>query len=325
MLVRQTALVFAAGIFATVGIAFTSSAYLAYSDSGPIAILDQPLIEEFDDLYGLEPIEAEPEITVPSRTLPSSPYLLHQPPLAYLRNVVGNPLIKKDEMAVDVPVLMYHHIRPILASYNAKERKYTVTPEAFEAQMIELVNAGYTTISPDELERALREGPAFLPKKPVLLTFDDGYQEHYHRAYPILKKYGLKATYFIVTDDRPKRRYVTDAMLKEMDESGLITIASHTKNHAFLTKLGSAARTDEIKGSKEDLEAILGHSVDYFAYPYGAISPQIEQEVEDAGYKLGFWIRLGYLHAPSSKYQLRRIRVEEGESMVALLEAFNEK
>lgn len=286
--------------------------------------VSEPRIEfvpgEESDIYDEVPFE---ELFVPEVPLNKPAVILHTPPLDYLRRVVGDPKVLSNDVTVRVPVLMYHHVRPMRAAYNAKERNYMVTPDVFTAQMIELVEAGYTTITPDDLLLALKEGQSVLPEKSVLLTFDDGYSEHYKYVYPVLKKLKLKATFFIVTDDRPSRGSVTDAMLKEMDQSGLVTIAAHTKNHPFLTKLSKTKRDDEIQGSKKDLEALLGHSVDYFAYPFGAVSPQVIKEVEAAGYKLGFWVRFGSLHVSSGPFMLRRMRVQNGESIVDLLDAFS--
>lgn len=249
---------------------------------------------------------------------------LHAPPVRYLSLVKGEPKLLKDEVAVQVPVLMYHHIRKIKPTFTSKDRQYSVTPEHFQAQMEGLVRAGYTTITPRELEEAI-EGVGTLPKKPVLLTFDDGYKEHYTIVLPILKRLNLKATYFIISGVTKVNAHMSVKMIQEADQTGLITIASHTREHPFLARLSSAARISQIVGSKKDLEEMVGHPIYDFAYPFGSWNQSVASEVEEAGYTLGFGIRLGSIHGNSSRYQLRRIRVLDGEDVVPILDLFSKK
>jgi len=253
---------------------------------------------------------------------PSSATRLQEPPLAYLLRVKGEPRLTPEEVAVRLPILMYHRIRPMKASFTSKDRTFTTTPEAFEAQMRGLKAAGYTTVTPRDLEDAIA-GRMILPEKSVLLTFDDGYREHYTRVLPILRELNLKATYFIISQSHTSPAHMTNAMIREADESGLITIAAHSRHHVFLARSTSANRTSEILGSKQDLEDMLGHEVKDFAYPFGSWSQTVADETKAAGYHLGFGIRLGAMHGESSRYQLRRIRVLDRENVVSILDAFS--
>ncbi len=248
---------------------------------------------------------------------------LRKPSSSYLLSVAGEPKLASGEIGVRVPVFMYHHIRYLPRTATAKERLYSVAPDVFEAQMEELVRAGYHTITPDELDQAMKTGYATLPTKPVLLTFDDGYKDQFAHAYPVLKRLGLKATFFIVTEAYKNRGSMTREMIQQVDREGLITIGAHTENHAFLNKIGASTRHQEIAGSKKSLEELLGHAVNTFAYPYGAWTDSIAQEVKDAGFTLAFWIRMGSLHGESSRFVLRRIRVLDGESLLPALEVFS--
>jgi len=248
--------------------------------------------------------------------------ILHEPPIAFLRRVTGDPVLVPGERSLHVPILMYHRIRQMQPWFTSKDRQFTVTPEDFTAQMEGLVAAGYTTISPRDLEGAI-EGKMPLPTKSVLLTFDDGYREHATVVLPILRRLHLHATYFIVSQAYHFHGYMTSDMIREADATGLITIADHTRHHVFLARMTAAHRASEIVGSKEELETLLGHSVSDFAYPYGSWNTDVAHEVEHAGYVLGFGIRLGSVHTSSSRYQLRRIRVLDGENVVSLLDAFS--
>ncbi|MSR84835.1 polysaccharide deacetylase family protein [Candidatus Uhrbacteria bacterium] len=262
--------------------------------------------------------------------IPSHPpsVYLQSPPLEYLRRVTGNPKVKKGELSVQVPILMYHRVRYLPLHPKPKEIPYSVSPDVFRAQMEGLVRAGYHTITPDDLDQALRDDGGTgamtqpLPSKPVLITFDDGYRDQYENAVPILKEFRLKATFFVVTQIGQLKGFMTEQMIRELDQQGF-TIAAHTRHHPWLTKYGKTSQMDEIKGSKQDLEIMLGHSVTSFAYPYGALSEQVKKEVEQAGYHLGFWVRLGSIHTTSSRYELRRIQIRDHEDLVPLLDQFS--
>mgnify|MGYP001559914682 CR=1 FL=1 len=227
------------------------------------------------------------------------------------------------ELSVRVPVLMYHHIRPMAASRDARSRMFTISPEAFEAQMIGLVRTGFRSITPDDLLDAM-EGRMTLPEKPILITFDDSYRDQFVYGYPVLKRLGLQATFFVVTQSYRQGGAMTQEMIRELDQSGVGFIASHTQRHAYLPRYRKEHRLREIMDSKKDLEGLLGHSVTVFGYPYGGPTAEVEQEVKDAGYKMAFDARLGSLHSTSHAFHLRRIGVFEMEDVAAVAEAFSE-
>lgn len=131
-----------------------------------------------------------------------------------------------------VPVLMYHHLD------QTGNDTTLITPEHFEAQIAALAAAGYTAVLPDELEAYVREGMP-LPQKPILITFDDGYLSNYTLAFPILQKYRMKATIFVIgatmgntehykDTDYPITPHFSAQQAREMVASGLISIQSHT-------------------------------------------------------------------------------------------------
>jgi peptidoglycan/xylan/chitin deacetylase (PgdA/CDA1 family) len=231
---------------------------------------------------------------------------------------------KRADGSVVVPVLMYHQIRNIQPWHNPKERLYTVSPDVFEKQMEAIKSAGYNTITPDELASALEDSQYPLPPNPVLLAFDDGHREHYSIVYPILKRLGLKATYYIITLSNKLNGYMNDAMIREVSDSGIVTIGSHTRHHAALNRLSAQDRKDEIYGSKMDLESLLGTPVTSIAYPYGYQSEVVQTEVEAAGYSLGFGIGPGSVHNENNRYNLRRIQINQNTDVVNALERFSD-
>ena len=200
-----------------------------------------------------------------------------------------------------VLVLNYHKIDDANISL-------AVTPKDFEAQLKYLQDNGYHTITPDELYESL-EGGGRLPANPVLITFDDGYADNYSNAFPLLKKYGCKATIFVVTSFLSKyRSYLTWEQVKEMEQSG-ISIESHTVTHRSMTDLTDEQLKEELVESKKKLEAELGHRVNYIAYPTGTYNLHIAQMVKEAGYKAAFTIKYGNVDAASNVYALERVPV----------------
>lgn len=216
---------------------------------------------------------------------------------------------------VEVPVLMYHYIRVVeLPQSDELGFRLSVTPQDFENQLLYLQQNGYQTITPDEFYAALEKKQKF-GFKPVLLTFDDGYEDFYTTAFPILKKYNLKATIFVVPGfiSEPDRRYLTWEQLRELDQSGLVTIASHTMHHVDVVTNPEANK--EISESQQVLQKFLGHEIDTFAYPGGTFDNRAEKMVDEAGYKLAFTTRFGIWHDFENRFAISRVRVSGGLDM----------
>ncbi len=170
----------------------------------------------------------------------------------------------------------------------------SVSPRDFRRQMAYLAQGGYRCLSLGEaVENLARK---HRPRKTFVLTFDDGFEDFYTTAWPILDEYGFTATVFQVvgrigqdTDwegqSGPRAgRLMTWAQLRELTERG-ITIGSHTMTHPRLTTLDADTARDELARSKQELEAQLGRAVDYFSYPYSAQSPAIQQIVAGLCYR----------------------------------------
>lgn len=202
---------------------------------------------------------------------------------------------------VKVLVLNYHKI-------DNTHHSLAVAPADFESQIKYLSDHGYNSISPDELYEGLA-GTRELPEKPVLITFDDGYKDNYTNAFPILKKYGFKATIFAVTSFLGKYpHYFTWDQAREMEKSD-ISIQSHTVDHKSMTDLTDEQLRDELVESKKKAEEELGHSVDYVAYPTGTYNLHIAEMAKEAGYKAAFTIKYGNVDESSNIYALERVPV----------------
>ncbi len=183
---------------------------------------------------------------------------------------------------VSVPVLMYHHIGQPFGPPT--DFPYFVSVSAFEAQMAYLAEDGFSPVSLDQVLAAL-QGGAPLPRHPVAITFDDSNQDNYSLALPLLEKYHLTATFFIVTGwvGRPGR--LTWDEIATMQQAGMF-FGAHTVSHPYLPFLPAPLADTEIRDSQAVLEAHLGHPVQVFAYPYGHTSPTVTRLVQAVGFGL---------------------------------------
>ena len=210
-------------------------------------------------------------------------------------------MVADSENGTKVLVLNYHKVDNMNISLS-------VLPEDFDRQMRYLSDHGYHTITPDDLYDSL-EGQKELPENPVLITFDDGYRDTYDNAYPILRKYGFKATIFVITSFLGTQpNYITWDQAREMDANG-ISIQSHTVDHKSMTDLTDDQLRYELVESKKKAEQELGHPVEFMAYPTGTYNLHIAQMVKEAGYKAAFTIKYGNVDKASNIYALERVPV----------------
>ncbi|MCA1667828.1 MAG: polysaccharide deacetylase family protein [Thermomicrobia bacterium] len=228
---------------------------------------------------------------------------------------------------IRVPVLMYHYIRVNPVATDRLGFGLSVTPTDFAAQMDWLVKNGYHAIFPSELTAAMIQG-APLPTKPIVLTFDDGYRDFYEQAWPVLKQHGLKSASAVVTSfadkgDRGDRLFMDWRMIRELDQSGMVEIASHTQTHPDLPRLSTTARWAELSQSKAQIEQQLGHPCTTFVYPSGRYDGATLVDAKRAGYQIAFTTNGGKVRAPQDTdaiLQLPRVRVAGGTTLAGFAE-----
>jgi len=208
------------------------------------------------------------------------------------------------ESATGVPVLNYHKV------LDGADTPLALGIKEFDAQMAYLHDKGFHAITPDQLVDYIAEGKA-LPVRPVLITFDDGYQDFYVNAYPILKKYGLTATVFLISDviGRDPGYLGWDEIIEMRQKGKGIVFGSHTLSHVALDALPPEEIMAQLVKSREGLEWRLDVPVKYFAYPGGANNRQIEKLVQQAGYRAAFTVDLGRVQRSSDIYALERIPI----------------
>lgn len=212
--------------------------------------------------------------------------------------------------AIKVPILVYHSVRPIIKGEPPLVDYFDISPELFEKNLIYLKENNFSVISFSDLVESLEEKKE-LPKKPVVLTFDDGWKNQYIYAFPILKRYGITATFFIFTNAIDHKNFLSWEQIKELDRSGM-TIANHTKSHPYLLKIKDRnTLTDEILGSKKILEERLGKPVEFFAYPFGYFNDFIISIVKESGFKAARSSKKGTYHTKNDLFTLRSIEVSD--------------
>lgn len=186
--------------------------------------------------------------------------------------------------SINVPILVYHIVRPSYPDDSPAIRALAQTPDVFDAEMQYLHDAGYHVISFTDLENHFTEGDA-LPLKPIILSFDDGWKNQVKYALPLLKAHQYTATFFVFTNAIGNRGFMTWDDLHTLLGAGM-TIASHSLSHPYLTHLTDpVALENEIVASKRILEEGLGITVNEFAYPFGQYNQEIIELVKKAGYR----------------------------------------
>ena len=186
----------------------------------------------------------------------------------------------------EVPILCYHNIREFSNTASAVMKTNTVKPAAFAAQMKTLADEGYETILPEQLYNYLAfDGP--LPKKPIMITFDDTRIDQFTNGAVEMKKYGFKGVFFIMTVAINRPGYMTKEEIKSLSDDGHV-IASHTWDHHMVTKYSGEDWNTQFVKPKAKLEDIIGKPVTDFAYPFGLWNTAAIPELKKSGHKMAY-------------------------------------
>ena len=208
---------------------------------------------------------------------------------------------------VQIPILMYHAVH-VMDPSEASNANLIIDPDLFEAQIKALSKAGYYFLTPEEAYKAFTEN-ALPAKKVVWLTFDDGNEDFYTIAYPIIKKYKAKATNNIITGFVKKGNAgnLTVKQMKEMMAHGM-SFQSHTVNHPDLSTTDKATQKVELTDSIDFLENKLNTKVNTIAYPSGRYN-QTTLDLAKKTYKLGLTTNEGLASAKDGLLSLNRVRI----------------
>lgn len=200
-----------------------------------------------------------------------------------------------------VPMLMYHHV-----AEKTCDILYVPT-EDFDRQMKFLRDRKYNVIPLRELVDSIVQKKK-LPRNTVVITLDDGYENNFTNAYPILKKYNIPAIIFALPGHCGWKGYLTRQQLKELSDNG-IDIGSHTMNDVWLPSRSDEEVRKELVDSKKALEEITGKKIDFFCYPVGGFDERVRTAVMRAGYKAACATNPGKFSDNNDIYALKRLKV----------------
>lgn len=214
-----------------------------------------------------------------------------------------------------VPILMYHHV-----SNDGSDPEY-VTPENFRWQMEYLKKNHYQVIKLDDLVEKIESGQP-LPRKSVVITFDDGYENNYTRAFPLLKEFQFPASFYICPDwvgtTDGKGKFMSWEQIREMKEAGF-SFGSHSMTHAYLPDMSVDQLRYEIVESKRVLEKQLKTKIDYIAYPVGGFTDEVVALIKKTGYQAALTTNRGYDRFDHDLFELNRIRLSNADNRGIIL------
>ncbi len=229
-------------------------------------------------------------------------------------------------MAKGISILMYHQIGDF--SPMKDHRSTYCHFRRFTAQMALLKILRYRVISLDEALWGLKRGHA--PPRTVVLTFDDGYRNFSQYAFPVLKRYGFPAIVYLLSgligqkaqwfaaDGRPCPPLLGREEILRLSREG-VDFGSHGINHIRLAETDDRRLREEIFGSKEALEALLGQEIRHFCYPYGSYDLRAVAAVREAGYISATTCVRGAACPGEDPFQLPRKAISYGDSLIGFL------
>ena len=210
---------------------------------------------------------------------------------------------------VRLPILMYHYISVPPLDADKIRVDLSVMPEQFEAQLSYLHDHGYTTVGLQDVVDLLSMNKP-LPPRPIVLTFDDGYLDHYTEAFPLLQRYGMTGTFFVVTDYAVYRNpeHLTWSMISAMAQAGM-SIQSHSRTHKDMRDRSKDFLVWEILGPVEQITYYAGQKPRFFCYPTGRFDASVVKILRDVGTLAAVTTEYGSTYSLSNAMTWPRLRV----------------
>ncbi len=230
---------------------------------------------------------------------------------------------KKPAESLRLPIILYHYVEYVRDLGDFIRKRLDITPYTFEIQLKTLKENGYETYFVKEIPEILAGRINYNPKS-VFLTFDDGYEDFYTVAFPLLKKHQMKATIYVIYNFIGRNGFMNEQEIKEILASGLVELGDHTFDHLSLPSIPEKEARYQIIDSKKKFEEKFGIEVKTIAYPYGAFDQQVINLVKEASYSAAVSVIPGVIQSDVDLYYLYRIRdgAFEGPDMVKVLESY---
>lgn len=270
--------------------------------------------------------ERSPQRSTPSPTATSTPTKPRRPTKTPIPTETATVAYTPAPIArtARVPILMYHHVGDLPPDADAIRKSLTVSPARFEEQMRFLAEQGYTTIHIVDLLNHFQTG-APLPEKPIILTFDDGYDDNYVNVFPTLKDFGFKGTFFVVgaPTDYGSPGYMRWEQILEMYENGM-EFGAHSLTHRYnLGTTRPSTQDAEIKQAHKLMVDHLPNWIPLFSYPSGSYNQYSIDLLQELGYVAAVTTKQGALQSSEQPFELRRIRIRGEWNMPQFLYWFN--
>lgn len=215
-----------------------------------------------------------------------------------------------------VPILMFHYVRTVDKKVDPLGYNLSIDPGTFEKQLSWLKENDFRPYSFQDL----LSGKEY--EKPVILTFDDGYEDFFTTAAPLLQKYGFSASLAIITEKIGQPGYLSEDQIKDLAGKNF-EILSHTESHPDLTKISPEKAEEEINGSKIFLENKFGADVPVLVYPSGKYDAETEKMAKDAGYDFALTTKSGIADLEGNILELKRIRIDNRDGMTGFQKKLN--
>ncbi len=200
------------------------------------------------------------------------------------------------------PILMYHRV-----DGTSARTALSVSPESFARQMAFLHDRGVRVVPLDAIvDWIVNDRPPV--RGAVAITFDDGFENVYTNAYPVLRRYGMPATVFIVTDWVGQPGYLTWDQIRELAANG-VAIGSHTISHPWLPAVNDERLRAEVVESQRLLQERVPGAARHFSYPFGAYDGVVKHTVRAAGYVSACATNPGRHRSWRDRYALKRLRI----------------
>ena len=228
--------------------------------------------------------------------------------------------------ATVIPILIYHSLT---AQATEPYRRFSMDPGQFAEQMEHIAAGGWKTLTVSQLSAALAGPAESMPERPVVITFDDGFEEMHSVALPVLTRLGLQSTAYIVTGhlggqsrwlasvgegDRP---ILSAGQVRDLDEAG-VDIGAHGHRHVALDEMPISAAVRQIDASRVALQGIVGHPIVTFAYPYGYHTGSIKRHLKASGFQSACAVKQVLSHTNDDRFALGRAIVGSDMSMECL-------
>ncbi len=231
-----------------------------------------------------------------------------------------NIIAEKPLLPKKIPILLYHYVEIVADANDTTRQSLNIPPRVFEQQIIDLKQAGYTFITPQQLRAALDDDS---DTKYIILSFDDGYRTFYEQTYPIIKRQNIPVVVYVLAGLLNQPNYMYSWQVQDLATDKLIEIGFHGYTHQTITSLSETELNSHFILGLQILENITGNKAVSYAYPYGIYEERCFTQLNELGLTSAVTTKPGNLISYPNRYQLPRLRPGQttGVALINLITA----